>query len=157
MNAGRETVDARSVLQTLKRIEYHYSAPAREVVTWLRLFPRAKRGPQRLLRRECAVWPRPDRTRRFTDQFGNEVLEFLHREVAERLRFSLDFVTEHRLNGCLGRPTVSRVVASHGVPRSGVTTFLDRTPLVDDSEEIRAAARSLEGIRATAGELMEAI
>ena len=39
MNAGRENEDARSVLQTLKMIEYHYSAPAREVVTRLRLFP----------------------------------------------------------------------------------------------------------------------
>src|SRR5207248_2942773 len=56
MNAGRENEDARSVLQTLKMIEYHYSAPAREVVTRLRLFPRAIRGPQRLLQRECEGW-----------------------------------------------------------------------------------------------------
>jgi transglutaminase-like putative cysteine protease len=157
MNAGRENEDARSVLQTLKMIEYHYAAPARDVVTRLRLFPRAKRGPQRLLQRECEVWPLPDRTRRLTDQFGNEVLEFLHREVADHLRFSLNFLTEHRVHQRSGCPTVSRVVASHGVPRSKVVTFLEQTPLVDDSEEIRAVARSLEGTRAVAGELMEAV
>src|SRR5438552_837117 len=151
MNAGRENEDARSVLQTLKRIEYHYSAPAREVITQLRLFPRAKRGPQRLLRRECEVWPRPDRTRRFTDQFGNEVWEFLHREVVEHLRFSLDFVTEHRLSSRPGQPAVSRLAASHGVPRSKLITFHENTALVDTSDVIQVAARRLAGTKATAG------
>src|SRR5690242_13219059 len=155
MNAGRENEDARSVLQTLKMIEYHYSAPARDVITQLRLFPRARRGAQRLLRRECEVWPRPDRTRRFTDQFGNEVWEFLHREVVDNLRFSLDFVTEHRLHTRPGRPAVSRVPASSGVPRLKVVTFLEPTPLVDTSATIDSAARRLAGTRATAGELME--
>jgi transglutaminase-like putative cysteine protease len=43
------------------------------------------------------------------------------------------------------------------VPRSKVITFLEQTALVDDSAAIRAAARSLEGTRAVAGELMEAV
>ncbi len=157
MEAGRGTEGTRSVLQTVKTIEYHYATPVREVTTQLRLFPRPRRGLQRLLSRDCEVWPRPDRTRRFTDEFGNEVWEFLHQAVAERLRFALGFTTEHAVRCRLGRLLVARLVASHGVPRAGVTTFLSSTWLVDDSEEIRAAARALAGTKATAGELMEAI
>jgi len=133
------------VLETVKTIEYHYATPVREVTTQLRLFPRPRRGLQRLLSRDCEVWPRPDRTRRFTDEFGNEVWEFLHQSVAERLRFALGFTTEHAVKCRLGRLLVARLVASHGVPRAGVTTFLSSTWLVDDSEEIRAAARALAG------------
>jgi transglutaminase-like putative cysteine protease len=145
------------VLQTVQTIEYQYSAPAREVVNWLRLFPRAKRGAQRLLSRECQVWPRPDRTRRFVDEFGNEVWEFVHREVTDRLRFALDLVTAHAVSGCPGGSPGARLVASHGVPRGQLARFLSPTQLVDHSEEIEAAAGGLAGTRATAGELMEAI
>ena len=115
MNAGRETGDARSVLQTLKMLEYQYSAPAREVITWLRLFPRAKRGPQLLLRRECDVWPRPDRTRRFTDQFGNEVALITARDVPLSRASS-------RPTACRARrssPSLSRRRWSMTQPRSG--------------------------------------
>lgn len=157
MEAGRGTQSARSVLQTLKTIEYEYATPVREVVTRLRLFPRAKRGPQRLLSRECEVWPRPDQTRHFTDEFGNEVWEFLHRAVAERLRFALGFTTEHTPSQRSGRSPAWRLVAAHGMPRAGVAAFLTNTQLVDDAAEIQAAARTLAGTRATAGELMEAI
>jgi transglutaminase-like putative cysteine protease len=157
MEAGRGTEGARSVLQTVKTLEYHYSTPVREVMTQLRLFPRARRGPQRLLSRDCEVWPRPDRTRHTTDEFGNEVWEFFHEAVAERLRFALGFTTEHAVKCCLGQPPIARLIASHGVPRAGVTTFLSGTRLVDDSEEIRAAARALAGTKATARELMEAV
>jgi transglutaminase-like putative cysteine protease len=157
MDAGREPEGARSVLQTVKTLEYHYSTPVREVMTQLRLFPRARRGPQRLLSRDCEVWPRPDRTRHTTDEFGNEMWEFFHEAVAERLRFALGFTTEHAVKCRLGRPPIARLVASHGVPRAGVTTFLSSTRLVDDSEEIREAARTLAGTKATAGELIEAV
>lgn len=157
MDAGRETEGARSVLQTVKTLEYHYATPVREVMTQLRLFPRARRGAQRLLSRDCEVSPQPDRTRRHTDEFGNEVWEFFHASVAERLRFSLGFTTEHAVKCRLGRPPVARLVASHGVPRAGVATFLSGTRLVDDSEAIRAAAGALAGTKATAGELTEAI
>src|SRR5690348_9524550 len=116
MDTGREPGSAQSVLQTVQTIEYHYSAPAREVVNWLRLFPRVKRGAQRLLSRECQVWPQPDRMRRFADEFGNEIWEFLHQEVTDRLRFSLDLVTAHGVNGRPGGSPVGRLVASHGVP-----------------------------------------
>lgn len=148
---------AASVLQTIKTIEYHYPAPVREVVTQLRLFPRAKRGPQRLLCRECQVWPQPDRTRHFRDEFGNEVWEFLHAAVAERLLFSVGFTTEHAGLARSGRPMTARLRASQGVPTVGVAAFLSSTLLVDESEEIARVSRSLAGAGATPGELMEAI
>jgi transglutaminase-like putative cysteine protease len=157
MDTGRSLEDARSVLRTVKTLEYHYLTPVREVMTQLRLFPRARRGPQRLLSQDCEVWPRPDRTRHTTDTFGNEVWEFFHQSIAERLRFALGFTTEHAVKWCMGRPPIARLIASHGVPRGGLTTFLSGTRLVDDSEEIREAARALAGTKATAGELMEAI
>jgi transglutaminase-like putative cysteine protease len=151
------TAVAQSVLQTVKTIEYHYAAPVREVITQLRLFPRARRGPQRLLHHECEVWPQPDRKRRFRDDFGNEVWEFLHGAVAERLRFSVGFTTEHAWKSPAGHATVARLRASQGVPTTGITAFLDHTQLVDESEEIRQVARSMEGTKATPQELMEAI
>ncbi len=157
MNAGRESGAVRAVLQTVNSFEYQYDSPVREVITQLRLFPRARRGSQRLVRRACEVWPRPDRTRRFTDPFGNEVCEFLHQHVDERLRFALDLTTEHAGNCRLGRFALPRLRASHGVPLGNLATFLSRTSLVDSSEEIRGAAELLAGSGATAGALMEAV
>jgi transglutaminase-like putative cysteine protease len=151
------TTVAQAVLQTVKTIEYHYAAPVRDVITQLRLFPRAKRGTQRLLQQECEVWPRPDRKRRFQDVFGNEVWEFLHRAVGEKLRFAVGFTTGHAWNSRSGEAAVARLRASLGVPATGITAFLDHTPLVDESEEIRQVARSMAGTEATPGELMEAI
>src|SRR5262245_13842795 len=156
MTAAGGTSGMRSVLQTVKTIEYQYAAPVREVITRLRLFPCARRGAQRLVSRECEVWPRPDRTRRFADDYGNPVWEFLHREVTERLRFVLDFTTEYAGASPWARPT-SRLRASHGVPIAGMESFLEHTSLVDESEEIRRVARHLSGSGATAGELMVAI
>jgi transglutaminase-like putative cysteine protease len=75
----------------------------------------------------------------------------MHRSVTERLRFSLGFMIEHAAR-CR-----QSLVASHGVPRGGITHFLSPTSLVDQSDEIQAAARLLEGTRATAVELMEAV
>jgi transglutaminase-like putative cysteine protease len=145
-------------LQTLKTIEYQYEAPVREVITCLRLFPRAQRGSQRLLSRVCEVWPRADRTRRFFDDFGNEVWEFLHAAVGERLRFTLDLTTEHTWKRPAASRPVTRLRATQGVrAATGLAGFLAATPLVDDSEEIRTLAQSLAGTGATAGELMEAI
>src|SRR5438445_10274266 len=112
MEAGRGTEGTRSVLQTVKTIEYHYATPVREVTTQLRLFPRPRRGLQRLLSRDCEVWPRPDRTRRFTDEFGNEVWEFLNQAVAERLRFALGFKTELAVWCWLGQIRDTRQVAA---------------------------------------------
>jgi transglutaminase-like putative cysteine protease len=146
-----------SVIHTVKTIEYHYAEPVREVVTQLRLFPRARRGAQRLLHRECEVWPQPDRTRRFRDDFGNEVWEFRHDAVAERLWFSVGFATEHARSCGTGFAAVPHLRRSHGVPSMGVTAFLSATPLVDESEEIRRAARGLEGKQATPGALLEAL
>jgi len=145
------------VLQTVKTIEYQYEAPVREVVTQLRLFPRARRGSQRLVNRVCEVWPQPDRTRRFIDDFGNEVWEFLHEAVVERLRFTLGLTTEYAWKQPTARCPVARLRATQGVPASGVAAFLSHTPLVDDSEEIRSAARTLAGVGATPSELMETI
>lgn len=150
--------DARSVLQTVKLIEYQYAEPVREVVTRLRLFPRAQRGAQRLLSRACRVRPFPDRTRRFVDEFGNEVWEFLHNAVVERVLFTLDLTTEHAWNCPTTRSPAARVRASQGVRATGgVARFLENTPLVDTSEEISEAARRLTESGARAGELMEAI
>jgi transglutaminase-like putative cysteine protease len=157
MYRGSGTTVAQAVLQTVKTIEYHYAAPVRDVITQLRLFPRAKRGTQRLLQHDCEVWPLPDRQRRFRDVFGNEVWEFLHRAVGEKLRFAVGFTTGHAWNSRSGDAAVARLRASLGVPAGGITAFLDHTPLVDESEEIRQVARSMAGTKATPGELMEAI
>jgi len=157
MRQESATGGLRSVLQTLKTIEYQYEAPVREVITCLRLFPRARRGSQRLVNRVCEVWPSADRTRRFFDEFGNEVWEFLHAAVGERLRFTLDFTTEHTWRrSTVGRP-VARLRATQGVPATGLAAFLAPTSLVDESEEIEGLAQSLSGMGGTAGELMEAI
>jgi transglutaminase-like putative cysteine protease len=156
MAAAGGTSGMMSVLQTVKTIEYQYAAPVREVITQLRLFPCARRGAQRLVSRECEVWPRPDRTRRFSDDYGNPVWEFLHRQVAERLRFVLGFTTEYAGASPWARPT-SRLRASHGVPSAGMESFLDQTSLVDNSEEIRRVARRMAGSDATLSELMVAI
>jgi transglutaminase-like putative cysteine protease len=150
----------RAVLQTLKTIEYQYAEPVREVETQLRLFPLARRGAQRLLSRECKVWPEPDATRRFTDDFGNEVWEFRH-AAAERLRFAIDLVTEHAgadrgVKGTVRRG-VARLRASDGVPAGGVTAFLSRSPLVDDSEELSSAARTLAPVGGSEVARVEAI
>jgi transglutaminase-like putative cysteine protease len=145
MQSGEFTGAATSVLRTQKTIEYHYLEPVREVVTRLRLFPDARRGAQRLLRRECEVWPRPDSTRRFEDDFGNEVWEFCHAVVTERLLFSVGLLTAHAETYDSTWPWEHRLVASHGMPAAGVGAFLGRSPLVDDSEEIRKAARRWEG------------
>jgi transglutaminase-like putative cysteine protease len=149
---------ARSVLQTVKTIEYQYEAPVREVTTQLRLFPRARRGSQRLLSRVCDVWPRPDRTRRFIDDFGNEVWEFLHASVVDRLRFTLGLTTEHAWRCPLTPAPPARLRASQGVrAATGLAAFLAPTALVNSSPEIERAARQLAGSAATAGELMEAV
>jgi transglutaminase-like putative cysteine protease len=158
MSVGRELGDARSVLQTVKRIEYQYAEPVREVVTRLRLFPRARRGAQRLLGSACDVWPRPDRTRRFIDDFGNEVWEFLHNTVVERVLFTLDLTTEHAWRCPATRFPAARLRASQGVRAAhGLAAFLGNTPLVDTSEEIREAARGLAQTGARGGELMDRI
>jgi transglutaminase-like putative cysteine protease len=157
MDPAGGTAVAQSVLQTVKTIDYHYPAPVREVVTQLRLFPRPRRGPQRLLSRKCEVWPRPDRTRRFRDEFGNEVWEFLHRTVAERLQFAVRFTTEHAWKDGSGRSAAARLRASQGIPTMGMTAFLRITSLVDESEEIREAAQSLARAKAAPAERMEAI
>jgi transglutaminase-like putative cysteine protease len=156
MAAAGGTSGMRSVLQTVKTIEYQYAEPVREVITRLRLFPRARRGAQRLVSRECDVWPCPDRTRRFTDDYGNPVWEFLHREVTERLRFVLGFTTEYASASRWARPT-SRLRASYGVPSAGMESFLEPTPLVDDSEEIRLVARRMAASGVTPAEMMIAI
>ena len=121
MLSVHETVELGSVLETVKTIEYQYVEPVREVVTQLRPFPCAERGAQRLLRRECAVWPEPDRTRQFIDEFGNEVVEFQHAQVAERLRFSIGLVIEHAGTQDPERMAGLRLVASHGMPAAGVS------------------------------------
>jgi transglutaminase-like putative cysteine protease len=150
--------DARSVLQTVKLIEYQYAEPVREVVTRLRLIPRARRGAQRLLGSACQVWPRPDRTRRFIDDFGNEVWEFLHNAVVEKVFFTLDLTTEHTWNCPTTRFPAARVRASQGVRAAqGLGAFLGNTSLVDTSEEIRGAAQRLAESGARGGELMEVV
>jgi transglutaminase-like putative cysteine protease len=146
------------VLQTVKLIEYQYAEPVREVVTRLRLIPRARRGAQRLLGSACQVWPRPDRTRRFVDDFGNEVWEFLHNAVVEKVLFTLDLTTEHAWRCPTTHSPAARVRASQGVRvAQGLGAFLGNTPLVDTSEEIRDAAERLAETGAIGGELMEVV
>jgi transglutaminase-like putative cysteine protease len=150
--------DTRSVLQTVKLIEYQYAEPVREVVTRLRLFPRVRRGAQRLLGSACQAWPRPDRTRRFFDDFGNEVWEFLHSTVVEKIHISLDLTTEHLWRCPSTHSPAARVRASQGVRVAhGPAAFLVNTPLVDTSEEIQDTARQLAQSSAPGGELMEGI
>jgi transglutaminase-like putative cysteine protease len=156
MQSVREPAGRRSVLQTLKTIEYQYAEPVREVVTQLRLFPHEERGAQRLVRHECEVWPNPDRTRTFVDDFGNEVREFHHASVAERLRFSVGLTIEHAAAGNAER-LAPRLIASHGMPAEGVSAFLAPSRLVDDSAEIRQAAHRLEKLVGTDAERVAAI
>jgi len=156
MQSAREREGRRSVLQTLKTIEYEYAEPVQEVVTQLRLFPHAERGAQRLIRRECEVWPNPDRTRTFVDDFGNEVREFHHATVAERLRFSVGLTIEHADAGRIDT-LMPRLVASHGMPAAGVSAFLAPSRLVDDSAEIREAVRRLEKFVGRDAERVDAI
>jgi transglutaminase-like putative cysteine protease len=156
MQSVIEREGTRSVLQTLKTIEYEYVEPVREVVTQLRLFPHAERGAQRLLRHECEVSPHPDQTRTFVDDFGNEVREYHHAVVAERLRFAVGLMIEHADAGDTDRRR-ARLIATHGVPAEGVGAFLAPSRLVDDCEEIHSAARRLEKRGAARAAHVEAI
>jgi transglutaminase-like putative cysteine protease len=153
----KKSREIQSILQTVKIDEHEYEAPVRDVVTRLRLFPRRRRGPQHLLHRACELWPRPDRSRRFVDCFGNEVWEFFHSRLAGRLRVALTLTTGSLWQPHPDHPLPPRVRASQGVPAAGHGLFLDRTALVDDSAEIRLAAHFLAATGATGAELMEAI
>src|SRR5205085_1328196 len=85
----------------------------------------------------------PDQTRSFEDEFGNEVWEFQHALVAERLRFSVGLLIEHAAFGDPQRQE-TRLVPAHGVPPGGIGAFVEPSRLVDDSPEIRRAVRRLE-------------
>jgi transglutaminase-like putative cysteine protease len=139
---GQAVSPAGTLLQTVKTVEYCYPEPVRQVVTRLRLFPTAERGTQRLLYHEVEISPEPDQTAHLTDPFGNEVWEYLHAEVPERLQFTVRLVTEHRGGMDTACPGW-QLAATHGVPAAGVGTFLQPSPLVDHSAEIHEAARSL--------------
>lgn len=130
-----------TVLHTEKTIGYDYPASAREIVTQLRLFPQAHRGPQRLLSGELQIWPRPVRTRQFRDEFGNQVVELFHDAPTDALRITAKLVTEHR-----GRDPRSfsrgRLGALHGVPAAGVGSFLAPSELADHAAEADQVART---------------
>lgn len=131
-----------TVLHTEKTVGYDYPTPAREIVTRLRLFPQAHRGPQRLLSCDLDVWPHPTRTRQFADEFGNGVVELFHEAPADALRITAKLVTEHR-----GRDPRSfsrgRLGALHGVPAAGVGSFLIPSELADHSAEADGVARAV--------------
>jgi transglutaminase-like putative cysteine protease len=157
MQSIEDTSAVMSVLRTLKTIEYDYVEPVRDVITQLRLLPDARRAGQRLLRHECEVSPTPDDTRHFRDEFGNEVWEFHHAVVAQRLRFSVGLLTEHGARGQQERLPGGREVASHGIPAADVAVFLERSRLVDDSAKIRKAARPWQDAGSGDAERVEAI
>ena len=131
-----------TVLHTEKTVGYDYADPAREIVTHLRLFPQAHRGPQRLLSCDLDVWPPPARVRQFNDEFGNGVVELFHNTPTDALRITAKLVTEHR-----GRDPRSfsrgRLGALHAVPATGVGAFLVPSALADHSVEADRAAREL--------------
>jgi len=145
-----------TVLQTEKAVGYDYATPAREIVTRLRLFPPAHRGPQRLLSCDLDVWPHPSHTRQFADEFGNGVVELFHEAPTDTLRITAKLVTEHR-----GRDPRSfsrgRLGALHGVPAAGVGSFRVPSVLADHSVEADQVAREVAPAALTDIERVERI
>lgn len=127
-----------TVLHAEKTVGYHYEAPVREVVTRLRMFPHARHGRQHLVHQEVQVWPEPTTVRIYRDVFGNEVREYAHATIEQRLEFGIRLWTEHRP---LPRRTGLRVPGLHGVPATGVNAFLGFSDLIDLSEEMEETAR----------------
>jgi transglutaminase-like putative cysteine protease len=135
-----------TLLHTEKTVGYEYPDPAREIVTKLRLFPQAHRGPQRLLSGEIEVWPRPARSRQFRDEFGNEVVELFHEAPTDALRITAKLVTEHRGRDPR-RSSRGRLGALHGVPTAGVGAFLVPSELADATAEAEEIAREVAPAR----------
>jgi hypothetical protein len=127
---------------TSNRFRYLYPAPVSRALTRLRLLPRPRHGPQRVVRTDLLIAPRPSAARSWSDAFGNCVLEVehaelpTHLEVAAECCFSVAAEGECRLAGLVEAGAMPD-------PCEVRRLFLPPTRLVDRPPEFEEIAHDL--------------
>lgn len=123
-----------STCQTTKTISVTYSAPVRDCVRRLRVFPPEQRGAQRIVSLSWECNPQPYNAREYQDDFGNRVLELRHARIEREFRFQMTLITT-RDN--------SSLAADDGPSPTGRGAFLLPSALCDLSGVIRQQAKLL--------------
>ena len=129
--------------QTKRFLEVEYSAPVRDCLRELRVFPTPSRGGQKVLHLDWHCSPPPDESEETEDDFGNRVLRLRHHRIAKAFRFEMKLETSHDASTAIPRET--------NLPPNGIGAFLLPSALCNRTPKIEAAARELQG--ATAEEI----
>lgn len=127
-----------STCHTTKTISVTYSAPVRDCVRLLRVFPPGQRGAQRIVSLDWECSPAPYEAEEYQDDFGNCVLELRQARIENEFRFHMNLVTTRHAGS---------VAPDDGLSPTGRGAFLLPSALCDLSDAIRQQARLLGGER----------
>jgi transglutaminase-like putative cysteine protease len=136
-------------VETKRSLRVEYSAPVRDCLRSLRVFPPAARGGQRVVELDWRCDSPPDFSEESEDEFGNRVLRFRHEKIASAFSFEMTLVTSHDESTPVARES--------NVPPSGIGAFLLPSALCDWTFEIETIARELQASHSMPRRLVEEI
>jgi Transglutaminase-like enzymes, putative cysteine proteases len=133
----------RCEMRALHLSDYRYERPPRDIVTYLRLIPPAMRGCQRLLAHSVTVAPLPHADPRYTDDFGNSVVEIHLERVDQHLTIAVSVtVATASALGPDNAPLPTPIPADTHLPRleGGTAAYVAPTPMTAPDDALRRVA-----------------
>ncbi len=124
-----------STVLVRQRFRYEYSGPVRALEQRLVVVPPERHGAQRLIAHQVEPSISPSMTRRSTDRFGNQVIEFHIDDISSAIDFDIWIVVEH---GLVQSPNV----VDH--TRLNLEAFRAFTPLTRLDSNLLALARTAQ-------------
>lgn len=137
---GAEVRTVTRAMKIRQRILSRYTAPVRDVVTYLRITPWERHGLQKVVDQEWIIDP-PGKIRSFRDQLGNPVWCVEHPNVEREIEYVLEMVVENTsLLDDEGRALPPPLEPPNDAEKA---LYLELTNLVDADDRISGTARLL--------------